>query len=85
MRIDIDGDVSRICDQMQYNEVLRTREQEERRQSEEVAVFDEDGLTYREYCERRAAAEDMFIEPDIPVDEMTFRDFKLARKQQISD
>jgi hypothetical protein len=71
---------NRIFDQFQFDEVLRAREQAEIHQRAEVELLDH--TDYREYCARREAQQTQLVEPDIPLDEMNFADYRKARKAQ---
>jgi hypothetical protein len=73
----VDGDVHRIFDQLQYENAKRERGQRERRQAAEVELLSD--VTYREYQLRRRAQQHLLVEPKLPEDEMTYRDYCVAR------
>ncbi len=75
------SDGSGVYEELQLNEVLRQREQEEIRQKTEIEVL-ESAEDYREFCEMRSrmADTDVLVEPDLPEDEMSFVDYKKARE-----
>jgi hypothetical protein len=66
---------------VQDEDVRRRDELREARQKTEVEVFDEKGLSYRKYCERRDGARFMYLDPETPQDEMDYRDFRLSREE----
>ena len=77
MKLVSDGDVNRVFDQVQFENAKREREQRERRQAAEVELLDD--TTYREYESRRRAQEHLLVEPALPEDEMSYRDYRVAR------
>ncbi len=78
MKIDIAGEDDRVYDQFQLETVLREHEQIERRQAAENERLDVDDQ--RTYC--RLRGEHPILEPDLPLDEMTMRDYNLARDKE---
>jgi|ERR1051326_766760 uncharacterized circularly permuted ATP-grasp superfamily protein len=81
MSLIADGDANRVFDQLQQENARREREQNDKRQAAEIKLLDAEGLTYREYRARRAAMDEMIFEPDLSLDDMTQRDFKVARRK----
>lgn len=77
MKLVTEGDVNRIFDQLQYENAKKERDQRELRQAAEVELLDE--TTYREYEARRRAQAHLLVEPELPEDEMTYRDYRVAR------
>jgi hypothetical protein len=77
LKLVIDGDVNRVFDQMQHENARRERAQRERRQAAEVELLGD--TTYREYERRRRAQPHLLVEPKLPEDEMTYRDYCVAR------
>ena len=73
----VEGDVNRVYDQLQYENALREREQRERRQAAEVELLD--GTSYAQYKARRRAQTHLLVEPKLPEDEMSYRDYRVAR------
>jgi hypothetical protein len=76
-RIVMDGDVNRVFDQLQHANAKREKDQRELRQAAEVELLE--GTTYREYEARRRAQAHLLVEPKLPEDEMTYRDYRVAR------
>jgi len=76
-RIEIAGDVNRVFDQLQHANAKREKEQRELRQRAEVELLDD--TTYREYEARRRAQSHLLVEPQLSEDEMTYRDYCVAR------
>jgi hypothetical protein len=76
MRTEANGDVDRLYDQFQLETMRREREQAEARRAAEVERLD--GTDYREFL--RLRSEEQVTEPEIPLDEATYQDYKLRRK-----
>src|ERR1700734_2161871 len=72
----VNGDVNRAFDQVQYENAVRERQQRQRRQAAEVELLED--TTYREYATRRRAQARLLVEPKLPEDEMTYRDYRIA-------
>jgi hypothetical protein len=77
MRIEVDGDANRVFDQLQHATAKHEKEQRDLRQAAEVELLDD--TTYREFVERRRAQPHLLVEPTLPEDEMTYRDYRIAR------
>ena len=78
--IDVAGDVDRIYDRFQLENFLRELEQQETARQAQNQLLEVDD--YREFRRRRADESSLVVEPNIPLDEMTFQDFKRTRAHQ---
>ena len=78
-RLDVDGDVNRIFDQLQHENAVHEREQREKRQATEVDLLGGD-ISFREFRQRRADMSKLVVEPELPLDEMDFKDYAVARR-----
>src|SRR5436309_3213989 len=78
-RLDVDGDVNRVFDQLQHENAVHEREQREQRQGMEVDLLDAD-ISFREYRQRRVDMARLVVEPGLPLDEMSQADYKVARQ-----
>src|SRR5207302_4873838 len=78
-RLDVDGDVNRVFDQLQHENAVHEREQREKRQQTELDLLGGD-ISFREYRQRRAEMADLVVEPELPLDEMDYKDYAVARR-----
>jgi hypothetical protein len=78
MTLVIDGDEDRVHDQVQAENARREREQLDLARVAKVRWLDQDGIDYQEYRRRRAAT--VIVEPGLPLDEMSYQDYKAARE-----
>lgn len=68
-----------VWDWLQYETDLAEREQREAVRSEEIDFLDQ-AKTHAEFCEAMRAKNELLAEsPDIPLDECSYRDYRLRR------
>ena len=68
---------------IQDEDVRRRNELQEARQKTEVKTFSEEGLSFREYRERRDKGRFWFVDAGERQDEMDFKDFCLSREDDL--
>lgn len=81
-KLTMDGDVNRVFDQLQHQNAVREKDQRQRRQAAEIELLD--GTTYREYRARRYAQRRLVAQPKLPLDEMSYRDYRVARQYDLT-
>lgn len=75
MRARITANPDSAFDALQFEQATRDREQREEALAEEIERLD--GLDYREFLRLRHKPE--ISEPDLPLDEASYRDYRIRR------
>jgi hypothetical protein len=78
MKIITDGNPEGLYDRLQYETDLVEREQREFVRSEEIK-FLEQQETHAEFCQAMKDKGGMLAEPELPLDEASYRDYRLRR------
>ena len=68
---------------LQDEDVRRRNELQEARQKTEVKAFGEEGLSFREYRDRRDKGRFWFVDAGERQDEMDFKDFCLSHEDDL--